>query len=82
MGLSANAFNYNIGSAAVGFAGCLIGMVGSDFIGRRDILIWGAFAQAVFLFLIAGLGIASHPTASDGRGLVAGVMMYFFLYSG
>ena len=57
-------------------------MIASDYIGRRQILIWGAFGQALFLFLIAGLGIKSHPTAADGQGVVAGVMMYFFLYSG
>lgn len=57
-------------------------MVLSDFIGRRDVLIWGGLLQTVFLFLIAGLGIKSNPTRADGEGLVAGVMLYFFTYSG
>lgn len=57
-------------------------MLLSDFVGRRSVLVWGALAQAVFLFLIAGLGITSHPSVAEGHGLVAGVMLYFFTYSG
>lgn len=82
VGLSQNAFNYNIGSSTIGWGGCLIGMVASDFIGRRPILIWGAIAQMVFLFLVAGVGLAKNPDGTDGQALVAGVMLYFFFYSG
>jgi len=82
VGLSAHAFDYNIGSAAIGWGGCLMGMLLSDMIGRRGVLIWGGLGQTVFLFLIAGLGIKSSPTSSDGQGVVAGVMLYFFIYSG
>lgn len=82
MGLSKYAFDYNIGSSTVGWAGCLIGMVLSDFIGRRPIMIWGAFLQTVFLFLVAGVGLKKNPTGTDAQALVAGVMLYFFFYSG
>lgn len=82
VGLSKNAFNYNIGSSTIGWGGCLIGMIASDFVGRRPILIWGAFAQTVFLFLVAGVGLSKNPDGTDGRALVAGVMLYFFFYSG
>ncbi|KAI5459520.1 general substrate transporter [Mariannaea sp. PMI_226] len=82
VGLSAHAFDYNIGSATIGFGGCLMGMIGSDFVGRRPILIWGAFVQAAFLFAVAGIGIKGNPTAADGRGLLACVLLYFFTYSG
>lgn len=82
VGLSEHAFDYNIGSATIGWGGCLLGMLLSDLVGRRDVLIWGGLGQTVFLFLIAGLGIKSDPNAADGRGLVAGVMLYFFTYSG
>ncbi|CAK7200719.1 hypothetical protein SEUCBS139899_003418 [Sporothrix eucalyptigena] len=82
VGLSKNAFNYNIGSSTIGWGGCLFGMIASDFVGRRPILIWGAFAQTVFLFLVAGVGLAKNPSGSDGQALVAGVMLYFFFYSG
>ena len=57
-------------------------MLLSDFVGRRDVLICGGIAQTVFLFLIAGVGLKNNPTAADGRALVAGVMLYFFFYSG
>ncbi|KAJ5212494.1 uncharacterized protein N7498_004140 [Penicillium cinerascens] len=82
VGLSKEAFNYNIGSATVGWAGSLLGILLSDFLGRRDVLIWGAVIQSAFLFLITGVGLQSNPTTTDARALVAGVMLYFFFYSG
>jgi SP family sugar:H+ symporter-like MFS transporter len=57
-------------------------MILSDFVGRRQVLIWGGLAQTVFLFLMSGVGVASHHTQADGQALVAGVMLYFFFYSG
>lgn len=82
MGLSSEAFNYNIGSATLGWGGCLLGMLLSDFIGRRTVLIWGGVGQMIFLFVVAGLGLKKNPTTADANGLVAGVMLYFFIYSG
>ncbi|CAL5869147.1 uncharacterized protein PFLUO_LOCUS3375 [Penicillium psychrofluorescens] len=82
VGLSSQAFNYNIGSATLGWGGCLLGMLLSDFVGRRSVLIWGGIGQTIFLFLVAGLGLKKNPTTSDANGLVAGVMLYFFVYSG
>lgn len=79
---SQHAFDYNIGSATIGWGGCLLGMLLSDFIGRRTVLIWGGVGQTVFLFLVAGVGLKTNPTESDARALVAGVMLYFFTYSG
>jgi MFS transporter, SP family, sugar:H+ symporter len=34
------------------------------------------------MFLVAGVGLAKNPDGTDGRALVAGVMLYFFFYSG
>ncbi|KAJ5602258.1 sugar transporter [Penicillium lagena] len=82
VGLSSEAFNYNIGSATLGWGGCLLGMLLSDFIGRRSVLIWGGIGQMIFLFVVAGLGLKKNPTTSEANGLVAGVMLYFFIYSG
>lgn len=66
----------------MGWGGCLMGMILSDFVGRRGVMVWGGLTQTVFLFLIAGLGTKSNPSTADGRGLVAGVMLYFFTFSG
>lgn len=57
-------------------------MLLSDFIGRRTVLIWGGVGQMIFLFVVAGLGLKKDPSTSDANGLVAGVMLYFFIYSG
>ncbi|CAL5867003.1 uncharacterized protein PFLUO_LOCUS1215 [Penicillium psychrofluorescens] len=82
VGLGAHAFQYNIASAVVGWVGVLIGMSVFDIVGRRNILILGAFFQAIFLFAMAGIGLKKNPTTADGNGLVACVMLFNFFFSG
>ena len=82
VGLADKAFDYNVASATAGWAGCLLGMFISDIVGRRDLLIWGAFGQAFFLFLVSGLGTKHNPSVSDIRGLVAGVILFIFIFAG
>lgn len=53
----------------------------SDLIGRRDLLIWGAVLQGVFLFAMAGVGSKSSFTTSDAHGLVASVMLFNFFFA-
>lgn len=82
VGLGAHAFDYNIASATAGWAGCLLGMLASDMVGRRVLLIGGGLAQALFLCVVAGLGDKKHPSSSDAHGLVACVVLYIFFYTG
>ncbi|RDL36187.1 Uncharacterized protein BP5553_06799 [Venustampulla echinocandica] len=82
VGLSKHAFDYNIGSAVLGWVGVLIGMFFIDLAGRRTVLIVGCIGQAVFLFLVAGMGLPKHPTAAAANTLVASVMLYNFFFAG
>ena len=82
VGLSTYAFDYNIASATAGVVGCFLGMIISDLVGRRDLLIWGGFGQALFLFLVAGLGEKANPSAADARGLVASVILFIWIFTG
>lgn len=82
VGLGAHAFDYNIASATAGWAGCLLGMIASDVLGRRDLLMWGCITFSFFLFLISGLGLIKQPTESDKNGLVASVVLYIFIFTG
>ncbi|MCJ1305333.1 hypothetical protein MMC08_008147 [Hypocenomyce scalaris] len=82
VGLSTYAFDYNIASAVVGWVGVLIGMFLVDALGRRTLLIWGGLLQTLFLFLVAGLGDKKNPTSSDAHGLVAGVILFNFFFTG
>ena len=82
VGLAAHAFDYQIASATAGWAGCFLGMIGSDVFGRRDLIIWGCLGQTLFLFLVSGLGLHAHPSPPEARGLVASVVMYFFIFTG
>ena len=52
-----------------------------DILGRRQLLIWGALLQAVFLFTLAGIGTSSHRSGSEANGLVASVMLFNFFFS-
>lgn len=81
VGLSKNAFIYNIISSVVAWVGVLIGMPLSDLVGRRDLLIWGAVLQGIFLFSMAGIGTKSSFTTSDANGLVASVMLFNFSFA-
>ena len=82
VGLGTYAFDYNIASATAGAVGCLMGMIISDTIGRRDLLVWGGIGQALFLFLVAGLGEKISPSSSDAQGLVASVVLYIWIFTG
>lgn len=55
-GLGAKAFTYNIVGQVVGLVGCALGVLLTDFTGRRPLLIGGAIMTAFFLFLASGLG--------------------------
>lgn len=82
VGLGDKGFNYNIASAFAGWTSCLIGMVFSDVVGRRDLLIWGGVAQVLFLFLVAVFGSVSHPSGAAKQGLVASVVLFVFVFTG
>ena len=53
-----------------------------DTTGRRSLLIWGAALQALFLFIMAGLGNKPNPSKADADGLVASVMLFNLAFSG
>ena len=66
----------------MGAVGCFLGMIISDVFGRRDLLIVGALGQALFLFLVAGVGEKTNPTPTDARALVAGVVLFIWIFTG
>ena len=59
-----------------------IGMIFIDYSGRRTVLMVGCIGQAVFLFLVAGMGLPENPDVSEANTLVASVMLYNFFYAG
>lgn len=82
VGLKEHAFDYNIGSATVGWLGVALGLPFIDMAGRRTVLMIGCAGQAIFLCIVAGVGLPKHPNTHEAHMLVASVMLYNFFYAG
>lgn len=53
----------------------------ADILGRRKILIAGCTGQLIFLFTIAGIGLAKNPNTIQKNTLVASVMLFNFCFA-
>ncbi|KAK5171471.1 uncharacterized protein LTR77_004616 [Saxophila tyrrhenica] len=82
VGLGEHAFDYNIASATVGWVGVACGMPFIDIAGRRLVLMIGCTGQAIFLFIVAGVGLPAEPNRHEANMLVASVILYNFFYAG
>jgi MFS family permease len=71
-----NPYNFAIITSCITTAACLISNLLSDKIGRRKLFIAGAGIQAVALFTMGGLGVASPVTLSESTAIAA--MMAIF----
>ncbi len=74
-GLGAKSFTYNIIGQVVGLAGCALGVLLTDWTGRRPLLIGGAFLTTFFLFLASGLGSIKGITAAQTNTMLACFMI-------
>lgn len=75
-GLGAMTFTYTVINSAVSVVVCLIGMVLMDVSGRRPILIYGCLAQALFVYLVAGLGGSGAKDLTTAHAMVACVILF------
>lgn len=76
VGLGSMAFAYAAINNGVSVVTAIIGMVALDKYGRRDCTFWGNWIQALFLFLIGGLGSKRNRTQSETDGMVASFILY------
>lgn len=49
-----------------------------DRLGRRFVVIVGCFMQFIFLYLLAGMGMAKTPSDVELNTMVAAVMLFAF----
>lgn len=76
VGLGSMAFAYAAINNGVSVVTAIIGMLALDAYGRRDVTFWGNWIQALFLFLIGGLGSKKGRTVSETNGMVASFILY------
>ncbi|KAM0750552.1 general substrate transporter [Meredithblackwellia eburnea MCA 4105] len=76
VGLGSMAFAYAAINNGVSVVTALLGMLTLDMFGRRSVTFWGCLGQALFLFLIGGIGSKAHRTASETHGMVASFIIY------
>jgi MFS transporter, SP family, sugar:H+ symporter len=74
------AFTYSLINTAVSILVCFMGMVLIEYLGRRPVLISGAFFQSLWLYLVAGIG-GSATTADRQKMMVAAFMLFNFSFS-
>ncbi|KAF5373744.1 hypothetical protein D9758_000707 [Tetrapyrgos nigripes] len=79
-GLANMAFTYSLINTAVSVVVCFMGMVMIEYLGRRPVLISGAFFQSLWLFLVAGIG-GSAGTPTRRHMMVAAFMLFNFSFS-
>lgn len=70
------AFSYAAINNGVSVVTAITGMIIFDVFGRRSVSFWGCLGQALFLFLIGGLGGKPSPTSGETQGMVASFIIY------
>lgn len=70
------AFAYAAINNGVSVVTTIIGMLALDTFGRREVTLYGNLIQALFLFLIGGLGSKSGRTKAETDGMVASFILY------
>ncbi|KAJ5111378.1 hypothetical protein N7532_001913 [Penicillium argentinense] len=80
-GFASQAFTYPIISSCLGVLAVIPAMYMVDKLGRRESLFITFFFQALWMFLLAGLGGENHKTSTAKNAIVASFMLYAFSYS-
>ncbi|KAH8799679.1 hypothetical protein F5884DRAFT_863287 [Xylogone sp. PMI_703] len=75
-----NSFELGMIQQALGVAAVMLTTVVVDSFGRRRILLVGGMLNAMFLFIMGGMGTLVHPSLVEKRLMVASVMLWFYFY--
>jgi SP family sugar:H+ symporter-like MFS transporter len=75
-----NNFELGMIQQALGVVANFLTTIIVDTFGRRQILLIGGVANAIFLFIMGAMGCVSNPNKAERELLVASVMLWFFFY--
>ncbi|OJJ07360.1 hypothetical protein ASPVEDRAFT_56765 [Aspergillus versicolor CBS 583.65] len=80
-GYAENAYTYPIISSVLNLVAVLLAMVLVDRLGRRYTLFLSYSLQALWMYVLAGLGGMAHPTTTSRNTIVASFMLYTIFYN-
>lgn len=78
LGRRDQAFVYTIIKAVVALAAVLTAMLVVDRLGRRFVTIFGCIMQCVFMYLLAGMGMAKNPSKAELNTQVAAIQLFIY----
>ncbi|KAJ5983457.1 hypothetical protein N7481_005556 [Penicillium waksmanii] len=80
-GYAEYAYTYPLASSVLGVVAVLVAMCFIDKLGRRYTLFMSYAFQALWMYVLAGLGGVAHPTAASRDAIVAAFMLYQLFYN-
>ncbi|CAI7665034.1 unnamed protein product [Penicillium manginii] len=80
-GYAEYAYTYPLVCSVLGVVAVIIAMCFIDNLGRRYTLLMSYAFQALWMYVIAGLGGVSHPTTTSRNAIVAAFMLYQLSYN-
>ncbi|CAI7582343.1 unnamed protein product [Penicillium crustosum] len=80
-GYAEYAYTYPLTSSVLGVVAVLVAMCFIDKLGRRYTLFMSYAFQALWMYILAGLGGVAHPTAVSRDTIVAAFMLYQLFYN-
>lgn len=82
LGRKSEAFIYTIIKSVVSLAAVFCAMLVVDRFGRRFVIIFGCAMQCIFLYLLAGMGMAKNPSYTELNTMVAAIQLFIFFCRG
>ncbi|CAG7916762.1 unnamed protein product [Penicillium olsonii] len=80
-GYAEHAYTYPLASSVLGIIAVAIAMCFIDKLGRRHTLFISYAFQALWMFVLAGLGGVSNPSTTSRNAIVAAFMLYQLFYN-
>ncbi|KAL4790587.1 general substrate transporter [Aspergillus venezuelensis] len=80
-GFAEQAYTYPLVSSVIGLVAVLIAMYFIDRLGRRYMFIMSYAFQALWMYVLAGLGAQANPSTTTKNTIIAAFMLYQFFYS-
>ncbi|KAK1764481.1 general substrate transporter [Phialemonium atrogriseum] len=82
LGRKSQAFIYTIIKSVISLVAVFAAMLVVDKCGRRFVVIFGCIMQCIFLYVLAGMGMAKKPSTAELNTMVAAIQLFIFFCRG